>query len=234
MSHLHIPDGVLPLPVWIAGMLVAVVALFFATRGSEQSGPRAIALRSALGGVMLVIMAVPVPITAFDYCMTLAGPVGVLLGAAGALQVSFVVTLILALMGQGGFTVIGLNTIVLGAGAAIARPVYLRLAGALRPAGAMAAATAVSQLISSVLWVALLWLSVRLTPTITGDHEVAHGLRWLQGGVLLAVLLPLLGMAIGVESLLGFGLARFLARVRPDLLPAGGGAAAPGPEAARP
>jgi Cobalt uptake substrate-specific transmembrane region len=158
----------------------------------------------------------------------------VLLGAAGALQVSFVVTLILALMGQGGFTVIGLNTIVLGAGAAIARPAYLWLLGALKPAGAMAAATAVSQVFSSMLWVALLWLSVRLTPAVAGDHEIAHGLRWLQGGILLSVLLPLLGMAVGIESLLGYGLARFLDRVRPDLLPRGRGQAAVPVEAARP
>ena len=47
---------------------------------------------------------------------------------AGAFQVSFVVTMILALMGQGGFTVIGLNTLVLGGGAALARPLYLALA----------------------------------------------------------------------------------------------------------
>ena len=234
MSHLHIPDGVLPVPVWLAGLVLAVLALYFATRGREPGAPRAIALRSALAGVMLVIMAVPVPITAFDYCMTLAGPVGVLLGAAGAMQVSFVVTLILALMGQGGFTVIGLNTLVLGAGAAIARPAYLWMLGTLRPAGAMAAATAVSQVFSSMLWVALLWLSVRLMPAAAGEHEITQGLRWLKGGILLSVLLPLLGLAVGIESLLGYGFARFLDRVRPDLLPRGRGEAAVPVEAARP
>jgi len=225
LSHLHIPDGVLPPVLWIAGLVLMVVVLFFATRADAHAGPRAVALRSALGAIMLVVMAIPVPITAFDYCMTLAGPVGVLLGAAGALQVSFVVTLILALMGQGGFTVIGLNTLVLGAGAAIARPLYRAMVRVLRPAGAMAAATAISQLFSSVLWIALLWLSVRLSPSILGEHEVAHAMRWLQGGVLVTVLLPLLALAVGLESLLGYGLAGFLERVRPDLLPAapGGG-----------
>lgn len=168
---------------------------------------------------MLAVMAIPVPITAFDYCMTLAGPIGVLLGAAGALQVSFVVTLILALMGQGGFTVIGLNTLVLGAGAALARPLYLALVGSLRPAGAMAAATAVSQLVSSALWVGLLVVATRLQPAAAGEHEVAHALAWVRGGALAAVLLPMLGVAIGVEALLASGLAGFLDRVRPDLLP---------------
>ena len=245
MSHLHIPDGVLPPLLWIAGLAICALALFFLTRetahghgahahAAHLAGPRAIALQSALGGIMLVVMAVPLPITLFDYCMTLAGPVGVLLGGAAAFQVCFIVTLILALMGQGGFTVIGLNTLVLGAGAALARPVYLRTLGALRPAGAMAAATAVSQLFSSLLWVGLLWLSVRMSPSMSGDQAVAHELRWLQGGILLGVLLPLLALAVGVESLLGYGLAGFLDRVRPDLLPRGADRASVAAEAARP
>ena len=219
MSHLHIPDGVLPPLVWIAGALLAALVLLLSSRHVRGYGPREIAFQSALGGIMLAVMAIPVPITAFDYCMTLAGPVGVLLGAAGAFQASFVVTVILALMGQGGFTVIGLNTLVLGAGAAIARPLYVTLVRRMSPAAAMAAATAVSQLFSSALWVGVLALSVRLSPASGGEHEVAHALTWLRGGAVLAVLLPMLGGAVAIESMLGFGLARFLDRVRPDLLP---------------
>src|SRR5882672_936202 len=125
MSHLHIPDGILPPVLWVWGLILTGILLFLSGRASRQSGPRMIAFQSALGGIMLAVMAVPVPITAFDYCMTLAGPVGVLLGASAAFQVSFVVTLILALLGQGGFTVVGLNTLVLGGGAILARPLYL-------------------------------------------------------------------------------------------------------------
>ena len=110
MSHLHIPDGVLPPIVWIIGMLLAGILLALSARFTRELGPQRIAFQSALGGIMLAVMAIPVPITAFDYCMTLSGPVGVLLGAWRGFQVSFVITLILALMGQGGFTVIGLNT----------------------------------------------------------------------------------------------------------------------------
>ncbi len=231
MSHLHIPDGVLPPIVWIAGALLALLALLATVRHVRGQGPREIAFQSALGGLMLAVMAIPVPITAFDYCMTLAGPVGVLLGAARAFQVSFVVTLILALMGQGGFTVIGLNTLVLGAGAAIARPVYVALARRMSAAAAMASATAVSQLFSSALWVGVLAVAVRFAPDGMREQEVEHALAWLRGGAVLAVLVPLLAVAVGIESMLGYGLARFLGRVRPDLLP---GRAAPGPGGATP
>jgi cobalt/nickel transport system permease protein len=151
--------------------------------------------------------------------MTLAGPVGVLLGPASVFQVSFVVTLILALLGQGGFTVIGLNTLVLGLGAMLARPVYLRSVRALGPARAVALATAASQLASTLGWVLVLLLSVRLTPNIAGEHEIASGVVRGLHGAGAVVVLAMLFAAIAIESLLGYGLARFLDRVRPDLLP---------------
>jgi cobalt/nickel transport system permease protein len=145
--------------------------------------------------------------------------VGVLLGPAPVFQVSFVVTLILALLGQGGFTVVGLNTLVLGLGAMLARPVYLWSVRALGPARAVAVATAASQLASTVGWIVVLLLSVRLTPGIVGEHaipqEIVRGIHGVGAVIVLAMLLA----AVAIESLLGYGLARFLARVRPDLLP---------------
>jgi cobalt/nickel transport system permease protein len=220
MSHLHIPDGILPLVLWAPGLALALGVLFATSYASPGSGRLHLAFQSALGGIMLALMALPVPITAFDYCMTLAGPVGVLLGPAAGYQVSFVVTLMLALLGQGGFTVVGLNAFVLGLGAMVARPLYGRSVAALGPARAMALATALSQLLSSACWVGLLLLSVRLTPEVAGEHAIAESLlrAWQRAGA--AVVLPLLLLAVAVESFLGYGLARFLARVRPDLLPA--------------
>lgn len=219
MSHLHIPDGILPPILWVWGLILTALLLLFSTRVARRAGQRQIAFQSALGGIMLAVMAIPVPIAAFDYCMTLAGPVGVLLGAAPAFQVSFVVTLILALLGQGGFTVVGLNTLVLGVGAAMARPLYLRVVPRLGPARAMAMATAVSQLFSTVCWCALLLLSVRLTPNGVPNHEVEHTLIEVWHRVGAAVVIPLLLLAVALEALLGYGLAHFLDRVRPDLLP---------------
>jgi len=220
MSHLHIPDGILPPVLWVAGLLVTLLLLLWSARGRRGTDARGLAFQSSLGGIMLAVMALPVPFTALDYCMTLAGPVGVLLGAAGAFQVSFVVTLILALLGQGGFTVIGLNAFVLGAGAMVARPVYLRLAGALGPPRAMAAATAVSQLLSTACWAVLLLASVQLTPEAAGEREISETLLHLWHGAAAAIVVPLLLLAVALESFLGYGLAHFLARVRPDLLPA--------------
>jgi cobalt/nickel transport system permease protein len=232
MSHLHIPDGILPPILWIVGLVLTALGLAWSAWAGRGVGARGIAFQSALGGIMLAVMALPVPITAFDYCMTLAGPVGVLLGAAGAFQVSFVVTLILALLGQGGFTVIGLNTIVLGLSAVAARPVYRLLRRPLGAARSMAVATAVSQLGSTLLWIALLLLSVRMSPQIVGEHEVKHQLVAVGHRLGMAVVAPMLLLAVALEALLGYGLARFLDRVRPDLLPFGD-ETRPGPGAPR-
>jgi cobalt/nickel transport system permease protein len=234
MSHLHIPDGLLPPALWIAGAVLTALALALSGLATRRITPQQVAFQSALGGIMLAVMAIPVPITAFDYCMTLAGPIGVLLGAAGAFQVCFVVTVVLALMGQGGFTVIGLNALVLGAGAALARPIYDLLVRSLSPAAAVASATAASQLVSSALWIGILAGSVRLSRGAAGEPEVTHAIGWLRGGALAAVVLPLLAVAVGIETLLGYGLARFLDRVRPDLLPRPRGVAVPQQEGVSP
>lgn len=223
MSHLHIPDGILPPVLWITGLLLTGLLLLWSSRASRGVGPQLIAFQSALGGIMLAVMALPIPITAFDYCMTLAGPVGVLLGPAAAFQVSFVVTLILALLGQGGFTVVGLNALVLGLSAMLARPLYLASVRSLGAARSMAVATAVSQAAATVLWAALLMLSVQLTPDLAGEHEVAHSIVSVWHRIGATVVIPMLLLAVALEALLGYGLAGFLDRVRPDLLPAPAG-----------
>jgi hypothetical protein len=83
----------------------------------------------------------------------------------------------------------------------------------------MAAATAVSQLMSTVLWSAILVASVQYTPGVAGEHAVAESLVrvWQRTGA--AIVIPILALAVALESLLGYGLGHFLARVRPDLLP---------------
>ena len=63
MSHLHIPDGVLPPLVWIAGLLLALVGVLVSAAFTRGVGPQRIAFQSALGGLMLAVMAIPVPIT---------------------------------------------------------------------------------------------------------------------------------------------------------------------------
>jgi cobalt/nickel transport system permease protein len=223
MSHLHIPDGLLPVWLWASGLLLALALLARGSRRARDQSAQRIAYQGALGGLMLAAMALP--LGPFEYHLTLAGPMGVLLGGAGAFQVAFVVSAILALMGHGGLTVVGLNALVLGSGAAVANQVYGAVARRLRPAPALAMATAAGQAVAGTLWLAVVGLGMRLDPAVASQVGVGDG----RLGVFAAIALPLWVVGIVVESAVAFGLGRFLSRVQPGLLPhaasvpAGGG-----------
>lgn len=217
MAHLHIPDGVLPPALWIAGLVLALALLLIATRSSRE-GARTIAYQGALGGLMLAVMSIPIPLVAFEYCITLAGPVGVLLGPAAGYQTAFVVCMILALLGQGGITVVGLNALVLGAAVAVARPAYAWFRAGRSAPAALALATGVAQVAAGLLWFALLAASLALSPSAAAAIPSARA--GLFGGITLALWLA----AVAAESAVALGIGRFLARVRPDLLPAAAGA----------
>jgi cobalt/nickel transport system permease protein len=231
MSHLHVPDGLLPVPLWASGLVLALLLLARASHVSRTQSPQRIAYQGALGGLMLAAMAIP--LGPLDLHVTAIGPVGVLLGGAGAFQVVFVVSVILALMGHGGVTVIGLNALILGAGAAVAALAYRPLATRLARAWAMAGGAALGQVVTGVLWLAVVGLGMRLAapPVLHGPgaHAAHDTHAWLAGPgrlqLFAAISLPWWMAGLVVESTIAFGLGRFLARVQPELLP---GAAAPG------
>jgi cobalt/nickel transport system permease protein len=227
VSHLHIPDGVLPPILWGPGLALALALLLLAVRATRREAARTVAYQGALGGLMLAVMSIPVPLFALEYCLTLAGPVGVLLGAAAGFQVAFVVCVILALLGQGGLTVVGLNALVLGAAVSVARPLYVRLAAGRGAAASLAIATAVSQAVAGLCWFALLALALNLSP----GAAVAIGHGGARTGLFAGITIGLWLLAIAAESAVAFGIGRFLARVRPDLLPAAAGRAAAVPVA---
>lgn len=220
--HLHIPDGVLPVPIWAGGLAGAVLVLFLTGRASRSGGPSP-GFAAALGALMLAAMVVELPLGPLEYHLTLIGPLGVLLGPVHAFPVVFVVNLILAFLGHGGMTVVGLNALVLGAGAALARPAYRMFARRFSPPASFAAATALTQTVSGALWLVVVVVALR-----TGVAEsTALGAR---AGILSALAFPMWLLGIVTESVVAWGTGRFLARVRPDLLP--GWADAPAPAVA--
>jgi cobalt/nickel transport system permease protein len=218
MSHLHIPDGVLPPWLWASGLVLALVLLWRSTRGVT---PRQVAYQGALGGLMLASMAIP--LGALDYHLTLTGPMGVLLGAAGAFQVGFTVNAILALMGHGGLTVVGLNALVSGLGAAVAAVVYRAIGARLRAEWAMASATAAGQAMAGLQCLAIVALGLRVA--LPGTTVVEHGPAAGSAGVarFALIALPLWLLGVVAESAVAWGLGRFLGRVHPGLLLFGAG-----------
>jgi cobalt/nickel transport system permease protein len=208
MAHLHLPDGLLPPWLWAIGYVLAWIAL--AALGRSIS-PQRIAYQGALGALALVAMAIP--FGPLEIHLTLAGPVGVLLGPVAGFQVGFVVSAILALIGHGGLTTIGLNALLFGAAAALAYAVYLVLAPRLGTPWAMASATGAGQVLAGALWFAVAALALRFAPDRSAD-PLPHHAGWF-----LMIGLPLWLVGTAVEATVAFGIGRFLARVHPALLP---------------
>ncbi len=112
MSHIHFPDGVLPVWLWALGFIVAIVigAVLFRLTKKE-----ALTKRFPLLGMMAAVMVLgaSVEIVPIAYHVNLTVISGILLGPSLIFLATFVVNTILALFGHGGITVIGLNTLTL-------------------------------------------------------------------------------------------------------------------------
>ncbi len=109
--HIEIPDGIITPWIWIFAFVVVFFLLALSVQRAkkeEEKLPLA-ALFSALG---LLVMSIPLGLPIHINLMVLFG---ILLGPSWALIVAFTVNVILAFLGHGGVTAIGLNTLLLWA-----------------------------------------------------------------------------------------------------------------------
>lgn len=112
MSHIHIPDGVLPWWLWLTGWLVTAALLGLASRQATRAGSRrAVPIIGAVSALVLVSMSSEIVPIAYHVNLTVIA--GVLLGPWLGMISAFIVVLVLALLGHGGITVVGLNTLVI-------------------------------------------------------------------------------------------------------------------------
>lgn len=113
MSHLHLTDGVIA-PVWcILGYVLAgiiLVVCIFRVRGSDvvKRAP----FIGLIAALMLLTMSVPLGFLPFHLNLTVL--LSIISGPAVGYIALFAVNVILALIGHGGITVVGLNTLVIG------------------------------------------------------------------------------------------------------------------------
>jgi len=213
MSHLHIPDGVLPAWLWGPAWLVTVLILIGVWRTQRDRTPQRVAYEGALGALMLAAMAMEVPFGPLEYHLTLAGPIGILLGPAGAFQAAFIASAVLAFIGHGGLTLIGLNALLVGTAASLSALAYHALERGRPGAAALAGATAIGHTGSSIAWLLLMLVSAHVR---AADLGLESGGRL---GLMSGVAVPMVLFAVLAESAVAFGLGRFILRVRPDLLP---------------
>ncbi len=225
MTHMHIPDGVLPVWLWGAGYLLTAVLLavcLYRLRGMDAK--KKIPLLGALAAAMLVAMSLE--IFPLAYHLNLSVAVGILLGPALGFIAAFIVNLILALFGHGGITVIGLNTLLLGAEAVLGHTIFYRIAYRLPVFWRAGVSTVIALIFSSLLLIAIVWASQINIGFVLGEHHL-HGLAagtdhgGTEGASLATFAILVLGLgAIGwlVEGAVTGAVIRFLSRVKPDLL----------------
>ncbi len=167
MTHIHVPDGVLPVWLWGSGWVVAVALLLIADRASRRVTARR---RLPLVGVVsaLVIVAMSSEVVPIAYHMNLTVLAGALLGPSLSIVSAFVVQVVLAALGHGGVTIVGLNTLMTASEMLLGWALLqggLRLLGTKRAAPVAAAATVATLAVTTTMLVGLIAASGTLGAT---------------------------------------------------------------------
>jgi cobalt/nickel transport system permease protein len=111
---MHIDDGVLVPEVWLGGFAVASVAVGLAVRRFHEDRVPEVAV---LTSIFFVASLIEVPLGGTSVHLLLNGLVGIILGWLSFPSVLVALFFQKILLGHGGFTTLGVNTVTLGSGA---------------------------------------------------------------------------------------------------------------------
>lgn len=217
---MHIPDGVLPAWIIIAGWIATASILAFCIRSiSPEDVKRKLPLIGIVSALMIVGMTLEiVPIA---YHINLSIIAGILLGPALAFISVFMVDLLISMFGHGGVTVVGLNTLVIGAEAVLGYYLFLIFSGAMknRSVGwSSALATVLSLLLSTFVMLGIVYVSHANPGVAIGFGHGHQGIDFPRFVKTVLILAPL-GWAL--EAAVTGLVITYLYRVRPDLILSG-------------
>jgi cobalt/nickel transport system permease protein len=161
VTHIHIPDGVLPVWLWASGWVAALVLVYIASAmARRQDARRKVPLLGVIAALMLVSMSSEIVPIAYHLNLTVVA--GVLLGPWLGAIAAFIVIVVLALLGHGGVTVIGLNTLLIASEIAIGWALFrlfVRVLGRGRVGWAGGIATVVTLAITTTMLVGVVALA---------------------------------------------------------------------------
>ncbi|KDE54808.1 cobalt transporter CbiM [Methanoculleus sp. MH98A] len=201
---MHISDGVLPMPVIVAGWVITIILLAGTLRWAAKNGDiaREIPKLSVMAGAFFVASLIHIDIPPSSAHLILNGLVGVVLGPLSYLALFIGLTLQALLFQHGGITVIGINTVNVGIPALIC---YLAFLAGSKRGIPLPAIGGVCGGLGVLLTVVLLVLVL----VVSGDQFFA------VAGLLAGAHLPI---AVA-EAIVTGAVVGYLVRVKPELLP---------------
>ncbi|MDR1775204.1 MAG: energy-coupling factor ABC transporter permease [Actinomycetes bacterium] len=201
MSHLHIPDGVLPWWLIVAGWAVLIVWVGIICRIYRGSASRRVARIGVVSAFMLIAMSLEIVPLAYHFNLSIIA--GALLGCALSPVAAVIVVTFLALMGHGGVTVIGLNALVLSCELCLGSLLFRVLRGSATGPGRCGVAGT---------------LAVLITLPITTAATLGLTALGMDVGNLPRVIVTLGPIGWAAEAALTGLTLSWIARVRPSLL----------------
>lgn len=160
MSHIHIPDGVLPAWLWVGGWLLTLILVGVAGAVAQRSDARRkVPLLGVVSALMLVAMSSEIVPIAYHINLTVVA--GVLLGPLLGVVAAFIVEIILAMLGHGGVTVLGLNTLLVATEIVVGWALFrglLRILSVRRVRLAASITTVATLALTTTALVGLVWL----------------------------------------------------------------------------
>ena len=222
MTHMHIPDGILPVWLWLSGLFLMALALsvcLFSLRSMDAK--KKIPLLGAVSAVMLVSMSLPTELILPLYHINLSVVAGILLGPALGFVAAFIANVMLALMGHGGITVLGLNTLLLGSEAVLGHAMFSLLGGRLPVFWRAAVVTVLTLFTTTLLLIGMVRVSHIDVDAVLHDHEDGiHAQATSEPATTTFALAVLTLGSFGwlIEAAVTGAVVKFIAQVKPDLL----------------
>ena len=210
---MHIPDGILPVPVTAAGYAATAAVTWYSVRKiNQQENPRReIPKASLLTAAFFVVSWIHIPLPPTSVHLVLNGLLGAMLGYFAFPAILIGLFFQAVMFQHGGLTTLGVNAMIMGFPAMIAYYIFrLRKFGnkeSLRKTGVfgfLAGAVAIG--ISVVMFVVI------LLTNLPADLDVGT-----ERAAIYALAIAYLPM-IAIEGVITSLLTVFLQRVRPELL----------------
>ena len=209
---MHIPEGILPLPVTLGGYAASIALAWCCIRKIKQrEDPRRDIPKAALlTAAFFVASLIHIPIPPTSVHLMLNGLLGILLGWFAFPAVLIGLFFQAVMFGHGGLTTLGVNGIILGMPALVAFALFrLRALGPSSPRKTTAFAV--------LAGVSAVFLSVTLFSVILLTNMPAHLAATAERQAILALVAAHIPLML-LEGLMAGMLTTYLLRVNPALI----------------